>query len=78
MARANELKIETSATPATTATPATPATTTETAKPLMVRTVYGNMLDLLTNIWYTQAPKEVIRITPWMQSQIDTKKMEVV
>jgi hypothetical protein len=65
MARANELKIENRVKPAQ-------------AKPIFVRTVYGNMLDLLTNTWYTQAPKEVIRITPWMQSQIDAKKMEVV
>ena len=81
MARANEIKIEQSKIEAQPAVkPVVQPAKIEPAqpKPIMVYTVYGDMLDLTTNIWYTKLPKEVIRITPWMQSQLDAKKMEVM
>lgn len=64
MANANEVKIE----PASKATP----------KQITVRTIHGDMLDLMSNTWYSQKPTEVPKITPWLRSQIDAKKMEIV
>lgn len=47
-------------------------------KRLFIETVYGRMVDLSTGIEYTHAPKEVIRINGWMQSQLDAGKLKLV
>lgn len=44
----------------------------------MVRTLWGAMVDPHTGLRYGTTPCENYDHTPWVQSQIDAKKMELV
>ena len=41
-----------------------------------IRTLYGDMVDPLTGVRYGVVPQDIERVSPWVQSQLDAKKME--
>lgn len=58
------------------ATPkSTPAPTPAPAKLKLVFTVYGRMVDPLTGEVYEQVPKELVKPSGWVTSQVESGKM---
>ena len=47
----------------------------EKAKPLMIHTNFGRMVDPLTGLEYDRKPTELLKRTGWVDSQIDSGKM---
>ncbi len=58
-----------------TAAAATPKPTPATAKVKLVFTVYGRMVDPLTGEVYEQVPKELVKPSGWVTSQVESGKM---
>lgn len=58
---------------------ATKETTQKAPAPVKVwvRAVYGDMLNLYTNVWLTKDPKKV-EVDPYIQAQLDAVKLEIV
>ena len=50
----------------------------EPTKKQSVRAVFGRMVDPHTGTEYTQRMQDLGKVTPWVQSQIDAGKMEVL
>lgn len=44
----------------------------------LVRAVYGRMVDPHTGLVYDVVPSELLKMTGWVQSQIDAGKLELV
>lgn len=47
-------------------------------KLVTVRTVYGDMVEPISGEVFSMQPRLIERVSPWVQSQIDAKKMIVV
>ena len=44
----------------------------------LIRAVYGLMVDPHTGLRYEQKPSELLKMTGWVQSQLDAGKLELV
>lgn len=47
-----------------------------TPKKVMVYAVYGDMLHLYTNVWFTKDPKKV-EVDAFIQAQLDAGKLAI-
>lgn len=43
-----------------------------------VKAVYGRMVEPHTGEVFDQKPSELLKLTPWVQSQIETGKLVIV
>lgn len=47
-------------------------------KPRYIQAVYGRMVDPHTGLEFNVVPSELFKLTPWVQSQLDTGKLKLV
>ena len=52
-----------------------PAAASVAAAPKRIRSVYGLMVDPHTGCTFNLTPCELLKMTPWVQSQIDAGKL---
>lgn len=50
----------------------------EKAKPVMIHTNFGRMVDPTTGEIYDRKPTELVKRTGWVDSQLEAKKMSLV
>jgi hypothetical protein len=48
------------------------------ASPKQIKAVYGLMVDPHTGLSFNLTPCELLKLTPWVQSQLDAGKLALV